>query len=138
MAMETALLMSHAMGRTLVLPPQHKIYNFNTSFGFKDLFHLDAISGEHKGFEVITMEEFLEREAMKGKMVEYGTNTTLYPPNRRTTWGYGTPYGVKPLFEYLRKIGNAPHWSTDDCALAIPSSTEPEAVEELKTTLQSI
>eukprot|EP00986_Skeletonema_menzelii_P008974 scaffold3935_cov142-Skeletonema_menzelii.AAC.5 len=138
MAMETALVLSHAMGRTLVLPPEHKIYNFERSFGFKDLFHLDAVSGEHSGFKVITMEEFLVREAMQGKMVEYGTNTTLYPPQKRMSWGYGTPDGVKPLFEYLRKIGNTPHWSPYDCALAIPSSTEPDAVEELKTTLQSI
>jgi len=135
MAMETALVLSHAMGRALVLPPEHKIYNFERSFGFKDLFHLDAVSGEHSGFKVITMEEFLVREAMQGKMVEYGTNTTLYPPNKQTSWD-----GVhaKPLFDYLRKIGNTPHWEPWDCALAIPSSTEPEAVEELKMTFQSI
>jgi len=142
MAMETALVMSHAMGRTLVLPPEQKIYLLQNGknsekkdFGFNDFFHLDAISVEHKGFKVITMEEFLVREAMQGKMVEYGTNTTSYPPNKQTSWDGAH---TKPLFDYLRKIGNTPHWEPWDCALAIPSSTEPDAVEELKTTLQSI
>mmetsp|Transcript_194 Transcript_194/g.305 ORF Transcript_194/g.305 Transcript_194/m.305 type:complete len:655 (+) Transcript_194:140-2104(+) len=142
MAMETALVMSHAMGRTLVLPPEQKIWNLEEEddsqksvFGFNDFFHLDAISVEHKGFKVITMEEFLVREAMQGKMVEYGTNTTSYPPNKQTSWDGAH---TKPLFDYLRKIGNTPHWEPYDCALAIPSSTEPDAVEELKTTLQSI
>ena len=135
MAMETALVMAHAMGRTLVLPPEQKLYNFENSFGFKDFFHLDAIAGEHKGFKVITMEEFLVQEAIQGKMVEYGTNTTLYPPGKRTDWDV---VDAKPLFEYLRTVGNAPNWNPYNCALAIPSSTESEAVEELKTTLQLI
>jgi hypothetical protein len=140
MAMETALVMSHSMGRTLVLPPEQKMYllqkdSQKNHFGFNDFFHLDAISVEHKGFKVITMEEFLVREGMQGKMVEYGTNTTLYPPNEQTSWD-GVP--TRLLFDYLRKIGNTPHWEPWDCALAIPKSTEPEAVEELKTTLKSI
>jgi len=142
MAMETALVMSHAMGRTLVLPPEKEIWELDEEdnsqksvFGFNDFFHLDDISVEHKGFKVITMEEFLVREAMQGKLVEYGTNTTSYPPNKQTSWDGAH---TKPLFEYLRKIGNTPHWEPWDCALAIPSTTEPDAVEELKTTLQSI
>ena len=139
LSMETALVLSHAMGRTLVLPPKQKVEHLpKTQFGFKDFFHLDAISAEHKGFNVITMDEFLDREAKQGKMVEYndsGTknnNQALYPP----TWDEDD---TEPLFDYLRKIGNTPEgWEPSDCALAIPSSTEPEAVEELKTTLKSI
>lgn len=138
MAMETALVLSHAMGRTLVLPPEQKMYLLSNSkkkhFGFNDFFHLDAVSIEHKGFKVITMEEFLVREAMTGKMVEYGTNTTIYPPKNRTLWDGHSP----SLHKYLTKVGNAPDWEPWDCALAIPSSTEPEAVDELKTTLKSI
>ena len=63
MAMETALDMSHAMGRTLVLPPEQRFYLLNkdsvnnnngdnatneqqrrrrkTEFDFGDFFHLD-------------------------------------------------------------------------------------------------
>ena len=64
MAMETALVMSHAMGRTLVLPPEQRMYLIDKggkSFSFNDFFHLDAISIEHRGFKVIRMEEFLVR-----------------------------------------------------------------------------
>ena len=49
MAMETALVMSHAMGRTLVLPPEQKMYLIDkakgkqqSAFSFNDFFHLDA------------------------------------------------------------------------------------------------
>ena len=142
MAMETALVLSHGMGRTLVLPPEHSMYLLGkgdgqqkNQFGFNDFFHLDAISMEHKGFKAITMEEFLVKEAMQGKMVEYGTNTTLYPPDKQTSWD---GRHSKPLFDYLRKIGNTPSWEPWDCALAIPSSTEPEAMDELRDTLKSI
>ena len=61
---ETALVMSHAMGRTLVLPPQQRFYllgkqdaSQKTDFDFGDFFHLDSIAVEHEGFNVISSEE---------------------------------------------------------------------------------
>jgi hypothetical protein len=136
MAMETALVMSHAMGRTLVLPPEQRMYLIDKShsngqrseFGFNDFFHLDAISIEHKGFKVITMEEFLTRVAMKGKL--HG----IYPPANRTNWS-GNSEG---LWSYLRNVGYTPEWDPWDCALAIPASTDQQSVVELNATLQSI
>ena len=69
MAMETTLVMAHAMGRTLVLPPEKGMYllgrdkdTHKTQFTFNDFFHLDSIAVEHEGFNVITTEEFLRRE----------------------------------------------------------------------------
>jgi len=48
--------MSHAMGRTLVLPPEKRFYLLGkadhkqkNNFGFGDFFHLDSIAVEHEG-----------------------------------------------------------------------------------------
>ena len=138
MAMETALVMSHAMGRTLVLPPEQQFYllgknaeKHKTSFGFNDFFHLDAISIEHRGFKVITMEEFLVRVAMKGELKEL-------PPMNKTNYGGQNRSGPGQLFKYLRQVGNAPDWDPWKCVLAIPSSTKPEAILELNTTHKAI
>ena len=67
MGMETALVLAHSMGRTLVLPPPQRFYLLNkdstqkNTFDFGDFFHLDSIAVEHEGLNVITSEEFLHR-----------------------------------------------------------------------------
>ena len=136
MAMETALVMSHAMGRTLVLPPEQRMYLLDKAhsngqrneFGFNDFFHLDAISIEHKGFKVITMEEFLTKVGTTGEL------QGIYPPANQTNWS-GNANG---LWDYLRTVGYTPEWDPWKCALAIPASTDPQSVVEMNTTLQSI
>jgi len=145
MAMETALVMSHAMGRTLVLPPEQRMYLLDklkgeqqSSFGFNDFFHLDAISIEHRGFKVITMEEFLVRVGRAGELRDFHSREILYPPGNETNYGTGRSHEFKPLWKYLRTVGNAPEWDPWECALAIPSSTEPHSIVELNETLKSI
>ena len=102
---ETALVMSHAMGRTLVLPPEQNIYLLGktegkqkNTFSFADFFHLDAISIEHKGFKVITMEEFLNRVGKAGDLKDAKSNQTVYPPDSKG----GEKSG---LWKYLRSVG---------------------------------
>jgi len=146
MAMETALVMGHATGRTLVLPPEQRMYLIDkgagdqqTTFGFNDFFHLDAISIEHKGFKVITMDEFLAREGVTGRLQDYNTNRTVYPPQNKTDYGSGNSRnGLTPLWKYLRQVGNTPTWDPWECALAIPSSTDDSAVAELKDTVEKV
>ena len=142
MAMETALVMSHAMGRTLVLPPEQRMYLIDkmndgqkATFSFQDFFHLDAISVEHKGFKVITMEDFLKNEGITGGLKDKITKQVAYPPQNKTTWDGNDR---KPLFEYLRQVGNTPEWEPWDCALAIPSSQDEQAVVDLNNTFHSI
>lgn len=102
MAMETALVMSHAMGRTLVLPPEKRFYLLGKAdhrqkneFGFGDFFHLDSIAVEHEGFNVISTREFQNRK-----------NVDTRPTN--------------------------PEWNPMECIAAFPSRRGSEAIDELK------
>ena len=76
MSLETAVAMAHATGRTLVLPPPQRIYLLNKEgshadnvFDFDDFFHFNSIAREHPGINIISFEEFLNREAMTGMAI---------------------------------------------------------------------
>ena len=95
---ETALVMSHAMGRTLVLPPEQNIYLIDGGVSFADFFHLDATAIEHRGFKVITMEEFLDRVGTAGELKDSKSNQTVYPPKSNAD-------EKSVLWKYLRSVG---------------------------------
>jgi len=133
MAMETALVMSHAMGRTLVLPPEQRFYLLGKSdqhqksdFDFGDFFHLDSIAIEHEGFNVISSEEFLHRYGKTGKLLNVNTRQ---PELWDETNSPRTSTNVK---KYFHKVGTNPNWNPMDCIAAFPSHKGPEAVEELR------
>ena len=55
MSMETIVVMSHAMGRTLVLPPSQGVYLLRKDrdkqrvhFSFEDFYHMEQIGYEHE------------------------------------------------------------------------------------------
>lgn len=100
-----------------------------------DFFHLDSIAIEHKGFKVITMEEFLKREAMTGGLEDYNSHQVKYPPDNRTDWD---GRDRDPLFKYLRSVANTPTWDPWECALAIPATKDQSSIDELNTTLKTI
>lgn len=63
------------MGRTLVMPPEKKMYLLGKGdnkqkqhFNFVDFFPIDELVKEHIGFEVISMQEYLETQAMTGQL----------------------------------------------------------------------
>ena len=75
MAMESVIGLSIAMGRTLVMPPQKKMYLLGKGdnkqrkhFSFVDFFPIEEMASEHVGLDVISMKEYLEKEAMTGKL----------------------------------------------------------------------
>merc|ERR1719223_596580 len=136
MAMETVIVMAHAMGRTLVLPPEKRMYLIGRGdnkqkfkFTFNDFFHLDSIHTEHEGFNMITMEEFLEREAMNGKLINQNTGNISFPPGNRTNWN---GEDLKPLWEYLRNTTHVKNWKPDQCVATFPSKPGPGDID--KTT----
>jgi hypothetical protein len=101
MGMECLIVAAHAMGRTLVLPPQHHLYLLSKNhkhdsgevkdeMGFEDFFDLNLLKS-HEGLHAITTKEYLTREGA--------------PHNNTNAWG-------RELIEYLRaKADKQPEWS---------------------------
>jgi hypothetical protein len=134
---ETALVLSHAMGRTLVLPPEQRFYLLGktdqkqkSDFDFGDFFHLDSIAVEHEGFNVISTEEFLNRYGKTGKLFNVQSG-------RPDVWD-DKNHNPKSVQTYLRRVGVNPIWNPMQCIAAFPSTVGPDAIEELKTTHHNI
>ena len=110
MGMEALIVVAHATGRTLVVPPQQHLYllgqnhkdehdqKAHDEMGFEDFFDIDLLRS-HKGFHILHMEEFLEKEAVTG-----GLHGKLPPNNSTKVWG-------AQLWSYLNKVADAkPEW----------------------------
>jgi GDP-fucose protein O-fucosyltransferase len=132
MAMETAIALAIAMGRTLVLPPKMHFYLLNNGVvDYGSFFHIDSIAAEHGHFDIITFEEFLQREALTGHL-KYANGTVAFPPqDNRTDWDRSfrnheaTRHGSsKELWEYMRNVSQPLNWKPDDCVAGIP--TDPQ------------
>jgi hypothetical protein len=137
MAMETVVVLAHAMGRTLVLPPAQGIYlmkkdrRHNVHFTFADFFHLESVANEHAGLDIISMEEFLEREAMTGRLRHKETGEISFPPGNRTDWNGIKDAEKTMLKEYLRNVTHTPTWKPGSCLAAFPTSNDSKDIEDL-------
>jgi hypothetical protein len=76
MAMESTIALAVAMGRTLVMPPEKKMYLLGKNekgqkhhFSFVDFFPIDEMARDNRAFNVISMKDYLEQQGMKGKLV---------------------------------------------------------------------
>ena len=143
--METVVALAHATGRTLVMPPQQRMYllgkgtkEHRKHFGFADFYHLESLSDEHKGLDIISMEEFLEREAITGNLKNSTTGVPQYPPRNRTKWDGGSKEEITELKEYLREVTLTPFWKPDQCLAAFPSSSGPAEIEKLHNMREEI
>ncbi|KAL9186084.1 hypothetical protein ACHAXT_005322 [Thalassiosira profunda] len=128
MAMESALVMSHAMGRTLVLPPQQRFYLLGKAdsqqIDFGDFFHLDSLAVEHEGFNVITSEEFLHRYGKTGQLLNIATG-------KPEIWKENTQITPQLVKSYYKKIGVNPGWNPSECIAAIPTEKGADAIDKL-------
>jgi len=131
MAMETTLVLAHAMGRTLVLPPEDRMYLLGRDqFSFNDFFHLESLHLEHQNFDIITMEEFLKREGITGNLVDETTKEARIPPNNQVQWD---GKDLSPLFGYLRRVGHVPsNWNPLECMAAIPATKDESDIVKLR------
>ena len=130
--------MAHAMGRVLVLPPATEVYKLtnysgdNNRFSFHDFFHLNSIASEHKGMTVITMEEFLEREALTGHFRDKHTGEVSFPPENSTQFdGY---WDSQTLWMWLRNVTKTPLWDPSKCVVAFGSKPGWRETRRLKRT----
>ena len=135
MAMETVVVMAHAMGRTLVLPPSQGMYLLrkdkgkqNTDFSFADFFHLESLSKEHKGIDIISTEEFMTKVAMTGHLRNKTSGLVQFPPGNRTNWD---GEDLNPYKAYMRDVIYTPLWSPGSCLAAFPESGDPKDITDL-------
>lgn len=115
-------MLAHATGRTLVLPPRNKLNHLKGAYSFEDFFNMDAINIYQEGIDIISMEEFLRREALPGNLDDVGCTSSdcaLLPPESRIDWN---GQNVVDLYLYLERIGTVPQWNIypPECALVIP------------------
>jgi hypothetical protein len=134
--METAVATAFALGRTLVLPPEQNMYLLdkdhrkgNNRFTFKDFFHFDSIAVEHEAVEVISMEEFLRREALTGNLRNKATGEVTFPPGNITQWD-GHLRKSRGFYTWLRNSTASPIWSFSECVVGIPEKPGKEAAAE--------
>lgn len=129
MALETVIGLAFGMGRTLVLPPEQPLYllrkgksmegkSQRDAFTFAHFFHTEDISKEHAGMDIITMEEFLKREVMTGKIRDRN-GKAVFPPGNRTNWD-GEP---DTLFKWLRANYKVLEWNSEECLAVFPRSS---------------
>jgi len=128
-------LLAIATGRTLVLPPEQRMYllakdrgKIKTDFSFADFFPMHELAAENDGLELITMQEFLETVAMTGQLRNKVTNEITFPPENRTDWN---GEDVKVLKEWLRNSTHTPLWSPSKCMAAFPSSGDAADAQHL-------
>jgi hypothetical protein len=137
--METAVTLALAMGRTLVMPPSQGMYLLHhddkkqkNRFTFSDFFHFDSVAAEHAGLEVISMKEFLEREAMTGNLIDKSTGRPTFPPNNnRTDWDGAQRNEAKYLDQWFRTFSTNPLWPFDQCLVGLPAKPGPEGPNRL-------
>lgn len=125
MQMELVLVFAAATGRTLVLPPDQPMYLLNQGKGhqkahsFADFFPFDFIN---KRFPVISMEEFMQREAVTGNLVRNDDNSILYPPGNKTEFIGTDKIDRNLMWDYLRNVSECPLWKCMKEFVVIPPS----------------
>ena len=135
MSAETAIVMSIAMGRTLVLPPEQGMYLLEKQkhddkakkqkhkFTFTDFYHLFSVEKEHTGLDIISTKDFLEKEVMSGKIKsQRNPNQIMFPPKNITDFN-GSELGGKDITDlglWLRQLALTPKWNSDECIAIFP------------------
>lgn len=86
---------------------------------------------------IISMQQFLERTAMKGRLVNKDTGEIQFPPGNRTDWN-GRALHEKDLFEYLRQVTDVRNWKPGECLAAFPADVGEDHIEHLQTMMKEV
>jgi hypothetical protein len=81
---------------------------------FSDFFDIEGIGAKQKGLNIVTMEQFLEREGLQGNLRSYfgGESEVVYPPNNRIKWD-NQP--LDQLWNYIRNVTTTFQWNPTEC-----------------------
>jgi hypothetical protein len=99
-----------------------------TEFLFSDFFSLDSLQEHVSGLRVISMEEFLQKEAVGGNLINTTTGVVSYPPFNRTDWNGATE--MRPLIEYLRSVSYRINWKPGTCMATFGPQTVLQELRE--------
>jgi hypothetical protein len=132
MAAETIIALAIATGRTLVLPPDlsitflHNQHGKKRFYGIQDFFPLHEMARMNiGGFDMVTMEEYLQLEGITGNLYNHTSGAVLFPPSNRTNWDKSHREDVRPLLEYLRSVAFDPVWIYHYCMVGFPIPAMP-------------
>lgn len=123
MQMELVLVFAAATGRTLVLPPDQPMYLLNAGKGhekahnFADFFPFDLI---RQRVPVLTMTEFMQREAVTGNLRRVNDSQVEYPPGNKTEFEGTIKDDRLAMWDYLRNVSACPAWKCMDEFLVFP------------------
>jgi hypothetical protein len=135
MVVEAMVVLALAMGRTLVIPPRAR-------WDYQDLFPLAAIAQESReSLNMITMQEFLERQALTGQLFDPMTGQVEFPPeNNRTDWNGDLRFiwNGNVLWPYLRRVSYTSQWDRDECVVAIAKEPGAKGVQQLEHYSQQL
>lgn len=105
MGIESLVVFAHAVGRTIVFPPQQQLYLLGKKhqdkddkephnvMGFEDFYDIDLLKS-HKGLHAMEMKDFLIKEACSGQL----KGGKLPPDNSSESYG-------PTLWMYLQQVG---------------------------------
>jgi GDP-fucose protein O-fucosyltransferase len=135
--------LAKATGRTLVLSPTMRfsmlLHNHPEgvrSYSYKDFFDISYIP-------MISMEEYLNRVAMKG-LLRNGDGDVTFPPDNRTNWD--GKLGISPnpwegegteFFNWISKAMLAIDWKPGLCIIPFPSDIE-QGFDSMRSAVTSI
>jgi hypothetical protein len=99
-------------------------------------FPLQELAEEHAGFDIITMEQFLE-ETM-GKTKDVKSQKIVFPPdNKKTKWDGDTGFKSK-LAPWLRSIAVDPNWDPNHCIATFPKDGDQQNIDLLQQSMSEI
>ncbi|KAL3905536.1 MAG: hypothetical protein SGARI_004414 [Bacillariaceae sp.] len=101
-------------------------------FSFVDFFPIEEMANDNKAFNVISMQEYLETEAMKGHLVNKITGQVEFPPGNRTNWDGINQQDYDIMRGYLRNVSITARWKPSDCVPTFPASGNHKDVVKLQ------
>jgi GDP-fucose protein O-fucosyltransferase len=143
LSFETVVTLARAMGRTLVMLPTmrfaqllHQHSEGVRSYALTDFFHISNVP-------MISMQEYLERVALQGRLRDQNGAVT-FPPYNRTNWdgrvgntGNSGRGEGDVLYNWISRSMPAIDWKRDFCIVPFPSNTA-SGIAAVRTYMGSI
>jgi len=99
---------------------------------------MKQMAEENAALDMITMQEFLEAEAMTGNLMDKKTGKVSFPPNNRSDWNMIDQKEYDELREWLRTVSIVPLWRPGQCLATFPRLGNHKSILELQEQQEAI